>query len=111
MRDNGRQFDNAKFKEFILSLGIRNAFSSPAHPHGNRQVEAINKIIKRNLKTKLEKLKGAWVVELPYVLWAYRTTTRTSTGETPFSLAYGAEVVIPVEVGMLNHQRAHFNPE
>ena len=59
---------------------------------------------------KLEKLKGAWVEELPFVLWAYRTTTRTSTGETPFSLAYGSEAMIPVEVGMPNHRRAHFNP-
>ena len=108
--DNGRQFDNAKFREFCSTLGIKNAFSSPAHPQANEQVEAINKIIKDNLKVKLEKLKGVWVEELPYVLWAYRTTTRTSTGETPFSLAYGAEAMIPVEVGMPSYRRAYFDP-
>lgn len=74
-------------------------------------MEAINKIIKDNLTVKLEKLKGAWVDELPYMLWAYWTTTRMSTGETPFSLAYGSEVVIPIEVGMLDHRRAHFNSQ
>ena len=42
--------------------------------------------------------------ELPGVLWAYRTTVRTSTGETPFKLAYGSDAVIPAEVHMANHR-------
>ena len=29
---------------------------------------------------------------------------KTPTGETPFKLAYGSEVVIPVEVHMANHR-------
>ena len=33
------------------------------------------------------------------MLWAYRTTHRTATGETPFSLTFGTEAVIPVEIG------------
>ena len=37
--------------------------------------------------------------ELPHVLWTYRTTPRKSIGETPFSMTYGAEVVIPLENG------------
>ena len=35
--------------------------------------------------------------ELPHILWTYRTTPRRSTGKTPFSMTYGAEVVIPLE--------------
>jgi hypothetical protein len=53
-----------------------------------------------NLSKNLEKAKGKWAEKLPGVLWAYRTTKRVSTGETPFSLAYGAEAVIPAEVYM-----------
>ena len=34
------------------------------------------------------------------MLWAYQTTAKTSTGETPFSLAYGTEAVILVEYGI-----------
>ena len=37
--------------------------------------------------------------ELPHVLWTYRTTPQRSIGETPFSMAYGAEAVIPLETG------------
>ena len=39
--------------------------------------------------------------ELPHVLWAYRTTPQRSTGETPFSMTYGAEAVILLETGFL----------
>jgi hypothetical protein len=49
------------------------------------------------IKKLLENAKGRWADELPGVLWSYRTTARTSTGETPFSLAYGMEAVIPTE--------------
>ena len=52
------------------------------------------------IKTKLDDVKGAWLEELPNVLWAYRTTARTPTGETPFRLTYGTESVISVEVGV-----------
>ncbi|XP_022849947.1 uncharacterized protein LOC111372035 [Olea europaea var. sylvestris] len=49
-------------------------------------------------ETRLEKEKGLWAEELPNVLWAYHTTPRESTGETPFKLAFGMEVVVPVEI-------------
>ena len=54
--------------------------------------------LKAALKTKLEDLKGKWVEYLPKVLWAYRTMRKSATQETPFALAFGTEVVAPVEV-------------
>ena len=56
------------------------------------------------IKTRLEGAKGVWPDKLPGVLWAYRTTVRTPTGEIPFKLAYGSEAVIPAEVHMANHR-------
>ncbi|GKB53779.1 reverse transcriptase domain-containing protein [Tanacetum coccineum] len=41
-----------------------------------------------------------WLEELPHVLWAHRTMIKSSNGETPFSLTYGTEAVIPAEIGM-----------
>lgn len=52
------------------------------------------------IKKRLEKKKGKWPDEVPVVLWAYQTTPRSSTGETSYSLAYGTEAVIPLEVGL-----------
>ena len=67
--DNGKKFDYNEFKEFCDKLEIKKSFSTVARPQANGQVEAINKTIKHNLKTKLEDLKGKWVDELPEVLW------------------------------------------
>ena len=50
------------------------------------------------MKKRLEEAKGRWPEQLPGVLWASQTTPHSSTGETPFSLVYGTEVVIPAEV-------------
>ena len=30
--DNGKQFDNVTFRDFYQQLGIKNHYSSPAHP-------------------------------------------------------------------------------
>ncbi|KAM1773417.1 hypothetical protein ACFX12_042921 [Malus domestica] len=77
--DNGRQFDNNKFMMFCSKFNINLCFASPTHLQSNGQVEAINKIIKRTLKTCLDKAKGCWPEFVPQVLWSYRTSYRTST--------------------------------
>ena len=41
-------------------------------------------------------------------LWTYWTTPRRSTGETPFSMTYGTEVVIPLETGFLTLRTSSF---
>ena len=64
----------------------------------------MNKVIVNGLKRRLEGAKGNWIEELPNVLWAYRTTSRRSTGETPFSLTYGTEVMILAEVYLCSAQ-------
>ena len=105
------QFDNNEFCAFCDDFGIKKSFSSINHPQTNDQVEVVNKIIKFNLKTKLEKRRGLWAEELPKVLWAYRTTSRTSIGETPFSLAYGVEAMIPMEIEVPSLRRETYNQE
>ncbi|XP_077248245.1 uncharacterized protein LOC143887886 [Tasmannia lanceolata] len=51
------------------------------------------------IKKRLDEKAGRWADELYHVLWAYCTTPRTSTGESPFNLSFGTEAVIPVDVG------------
>jgi len=62
------------------------------------------------LKKRLDNSKGKWVEELPHVLWTYRTTSRRSTGETPFSMTYGAEAVIPLETNFPMLKTSTFCP-
>ncbi|XP_038680931.1 uncharacterized protein LOC119981862 [Tripterygium wilfordii] len=82
--DNGTQFEKPS-ETFVM---------------GNGQAEASNKIVLDGLKKSLDSAKGRWVEELLSVLWRQRTTPRRSTGQTPSSLTYGTEAVIPLEIGL-----------
>ena len=62
------------------------------------------------LKKRLDDAKGKWVEELPHVLWTYRTTPHRSIWETPFSMIYGAEIVIPLETGFPTLRISSFTP-
>jgi hypothetical protein len=52
-----------------------------------------------------------WHKELPSVLWTLRTNVSRATRATPFSLVYGAKVVLPLEVCLELARVAHFYPE
>nr|XP_009616293.1 uncharacterized protein LOC104108861 [Nicotiana tomentosiformis]XP_016513227.1 PREDICTED: uncharacterized protein LOC107830239 [Nicotiana tabacum] len=109
--DNKPQFIGAKVTKFFEDLKIKRITSSLYHPSANGQADSTNKTIVQNLKKRLEATKGRWPEELPGVLWAYRTTVKSSTGETLFSLVYGAEYLIPVEVGEPTLRYSHTNEE
>ena len=40
--------------------------------------------------------KDDWDVKVPALLWAYKTTQKRETNQTPFKLVYGQEVVVPL---------------
>ena len=65
----------------------------------------------QGLKARLTQAKSSWADDLYNVLWAYRTTPRTPTGETPFKLTYGTEAVIPLNVELPSLQVENFNPQ
>ncbi|KAK1417533.1 hypothetical protein QVD17_26662 [Tagetes erecta] len=98
--DNGPQFADKKIQEWCGELHVQHIFTSVAHPQGNGQVERINRSLVEGIKKRLDQSGASWVEELPNVLWAHRTMTKTSNGETPFSLTYGSEAVIPAEIGI-----------
>ena len=55
--DNGKQFNNSAFRDFCSELGIKNYYSSPAHPQANEQVEVTNRTLLKIIKTRLEGAK------------------------------------------------------
>ncbi|KAK0600831.1 hypothetical protein LWI29_018793 [Acer saccharum] len=103
--DNGSQFISFNFKNFCDKYGIKLSFSTPRYPQANGQAELTNKIIVNTLKKRLEAEK------LPEILWSYRTTPRRLTGETPFSLVYGSEAVIPIETRLASARSENPNEE
>nr|GEY65172.1 reverse transcriptase domain-containing protein [Tanacetum cinerariifolium] len=98
--DNGKQFADNPFKEWCDKLNITQRFASVKHPQSNRLVERANRSLGEGIKARLGERNKNWVEELPHVLWAHRTMIKSSHGDTPFSLTYGTEAVIPAEIGM-----------
>ncbi|XP_021996106.1 uncharacterized protein LOC110893301 [Helianthus annuus] len=98
--DNGKHFAEKPFKTWCERMHIEQNFTSVAHPLANGQVERANRSIVEGIKKRLGKEGVSWVDKLSHVLWAHRTMPKKSTRETPFSLTYGSEAVIPTEVGV-----------
>jgi transposase InsO family protein len=100
--DNGTNFTLGEFQEFAKNLGIKIKYASVAHPKSNGQVKKANGLVcaglKKRLLRPLKRAAGAWVEELPLVLWSLWTTPNSSTGYTPFFLLFGAEAVLPMDV-------------
>nr|GEX22406.1 reverse transcriptase domain-containing protein [Tanacetum cinerariifolium] len=72
--DNEKQFRDNPFKDWCEKLCIRQCFASIKHPQANELVERANKSLGKGINS--------------------------SNGETPLSLTYGMEAVIPIEIGM-----------
>lgn len=84
-------------KELCKNFKIEHHNSSPYRPKMNGVVEAANKIIKKIMQKIVETYKD-WHEILPFSLYGYCTSVHTSTAVTPFSLVYGMDAVLPVEV-------------
>ncbi|GKB87143.1 reverse transcriptase domain-containing protein [Tanacetum coccineum] len=98
--DNDKQFSDNPFKDWCEKLNITQRFASVKYPQTNGLVERANRSLGEGIKARLGEGNKNWIEELPHVLWAHRTMIKSSHGDTPFSLAYGTEAVIPAEIGM-----------
>ena len=88
-------------KELYNDFKIEHHNSSPYRPKMNRVVEAANKNIKEIIRKMVNTYKYCHEM-LPIALHGYHTSVGTSTYATPFSLVYGMEAVLPVEVEILS---------
>jgi hypothetical protein len=104
LTDNGTQFKGVKFLRYCADFEIQDG-----------QVERTNGLLLQGMKMRmfqdLEAKGKNWHKDLPSVLWALRTNVNRATRDTPFSLVYGAEVVLPPEVYLKSARVAQFSPE
>ena len=94
--DRGAHF-RGKVDTLVQEYGIQHHRSSAYWPQTNGAVEAANKNIKRILRKMVETSRD-WSGKLPFALWTYSTSFRTTTRATPYSLVYSMEVVLLVEI-------------
>lgn len=81
-------------------MGTLRVFSAAYHPQTNGAVERINKTLKEMLKGGINPETNNWDEELPFVLYAYRTSVHTTTGQTPFYMIYGHDPAGPHDLAL-----------
>ncbi|XP_073035274.1 uncharacterized protein [Primulina eburnea] len=76
-------FTGSDMREFVEDYGIKLINSSPHYPQSNGQAEASNKV---------------WIKILQKLMEENLTSKRTATGVSPFSLTFGHDAVLPLEI-------------
>ncbi|RDX73765.1 Gypsy retrotransposon integrase-like protein 1, partial [Mucuna pruriens] len=95
--DNGTNLNNKIMPELCEQFKIKHHNSMPYRPKMNGAIEEANKNIKKIVQKMVLTYKD-WHDMLPYALHGYRTSIQTSTGAIPYSLVFGTEAVLSVEV-------------
>ena len=96
--DNAVAFKVKELMEMCDSMGIKLIHSTSYYPEGNDLAESSSKSLIRIIKKLLEDNKKNWDSKLKYALTADRMTIKRSTGNSPFKLVYGTDVVFPIQL-------------
>jgi hypothetical protein len=72
--------------------------SSNYYPQGNGLVESTNKTLVQILKNTIDQNQKNWHLKLTDALWESRLTPKDNTGTSPYSLVYGKEARMPINL-------------
>ncbi|GKD10490.1 reverse transcriptase domain-containing protein [Tanacetum coccineum] len=109
---NGRHAERFVWEYVVCRFGVPRTISSKDEKHfregifadlckGLKVTQSFSPItehmeIMNHIEKQLARSQQGWVDDLAQVLWVHRTLPRNSQKETPFSLTYGSEAIIPI---------------
>lgn len=97
MSDKASHFLNEMIAALLEEFEMYHQKSMPYHPQANRMVESFNKILENYLTNICNAKWNDLDVHILAFLWVYRNNCKKLTRQTPFRLAYGQQVVMPME--------------
>ena len=93
--DQGRNFESAIITEVCKLLGVRKSGTTPYHPQSDGLVERFNRTLLDMLATAVSDHPFEWEHHLRL---AYNTSIHPTTGYSPFSLMFGRQARMPVDI-------------
>nr|GEY76480.1 reverse transcriptase domain-containing protein [Tanacetum cinerariifolium] len=86
--DRGTHFCNEQFAKVMLKYDPTHRLATAYHPQTSRQVEVLNRGLKRILERTVGENRASWSDKLDDALWAFRTAFKTPIGCTQYKLVY-----------------------
>ena len=107
LSDRGSNFLSELVLNICKLLDIKKINTSGYHPQTDGLVEKFNSTLIGMLSKSVTKHGRDWDTHLPYLLFAYRTSVQSSTGDSPFFLLYGRDARIPTETVLSQPQTTY----
>ena len=98
LTDRGKAFIGEFMTEVTNKLSVTQLKTTAYHPQTNGLTERFNKTLADMLSMFVSSHQKDWDQFLPFVLFAYRTSVHSTTGETPFFLMHGRDARLPVDL-------------
>jgi transposase InsO family protein len=98
LSDRGAAFLGHVVRAACALLDVKKVSTSAYHPETDGLTERFNGTLTTMLSHYTSENQDDWDVHVPYVLYAYRTSKHSATGETPFRLIFGREARAPSDV-------------
>ena len=96
--DEGSHFSNKLFEKLMSRYEVRHVMGLANHPQSNGQAEISNREIKNILEKTINASRKDWSAKLDDALWAYRTAYNSPIGMSPYSIVYGKQCHLPLEL-------------
>ena len=108
MSDRGTNYFNESIEVLTEEFHIHQVKSTLYHPQAYGTVQDSIKILENALTKICNDDQSDWDVYIPSMLWAYRTTSKKLTRNTPSSMVYVKEGIMATEYIVLDLCTAAF---
>jgi hypothetical protein len=98
LTDQGTDFLSKTFTEMCKLLKINKINTSPFHPQTNGSLERSHRTLAEYLRHYVDKNLNNWDQFLPYAFFVYNSTEHSSTNYQPYTLLYGKNLEIPINL-------------